>query len=52
MSEATRLRELAQWWREFAEVGYSRKRQERIAWAEHLERLAGEHEKREKEQKS
>ena len=38
--EVARLRDLAQKWRDFAEVGSATARSDRLAWADYLERLA------------
>jgi hypothetical protein len=41
MAEANRLREMAEWWRGFAEVaGAPEIRQSRIDWAAYLDKLA------------
>jgi hypothetical protein len=43
LSEAERLRSLAEWWRGFAEVGNIGQKMDRLAWANFLERLSRGH---------
>lgn len=51
-ARAEKLEKLvARWW-ELAEVGYARGGKDRVGWAEHLERLAAEPEKRDGESKN
>ena len=47
--EAERLDKLVTRWWEQAGIGYPRDRTNRVGWAEHLERLAAESEKRDSE---
>jgi hypothetical protein len=47
--DAERLDKLVTRWWELAGVGYPRERTNQVGWAEHLERLAAEHEKRDGE---
>ncbi len=42
VSEAERLRKLAEWFRGFAQVGNTADRQSRIEWAAELDRMADE----------
>jgi hypothetical protein len=46
MEDARELRKLAEWYRAFAEVGHSEYRDDRLKWAQYLERRADELEKR------
>ena len=46
--EVARLRDLAQKWRDFAEVGSATARSDRLAWADYLERLADRFERTQK----
>lgn len=46
MDDASELRKLAEWYRAFAEVGRAEKRAERLKWAEYLDELADELERR------
>ena len=46
MDDAQELRKLAEWYRAFAEVGHSAARRDRLKFAEYLERIAKELEKR------
>jgi len=47
-SEPMRLRELAVQWREFAELGSSASRKDRLSWADYLVRLADQLEQKQK----
>ncbi len=47
-SEPKRLRELALQWREFAELGSSASRKDRLGWADYLVRLADQLEQKQK----
>ena len=42
MDDARELRELAKWYRAFAEVGHSSKRSDRLKFADYLEHRAKE----------
>jgi len=47
-SEPNRLRELALQWREFAELGSSASRKDRLSWADYLVRLADQLEQKQR----
>ena len=46
MDDSTELRKLAEWYRDFAEVGHTDQRQSRLEFADYLERTAEELEQR------
>lgn len=46
MDDACELRKLAEWYRAFAGIGRSKERAERLKWAEYLDELADQMERR------
>jgi hypothetical protein len=50
MPDSARLSELVHRWRDLAHTGHPREVKNRIGWAEHIKRVAAEHEDREQEQ--
>jgi hypothetical protein len=52
IANAERLKDLVARWQDLAGAHQARKPKDRIGWAEHLKRVAEEHEKQEAEQEA